>query len=243
MIFDLIIKRWSEHSLGGTDTVIESIAVIPSEDLSYSEVWMVVKRTVNSATVRYIEVMEDVFFMDNQEDAVQTDCSKTYSGTATATITGLDHLEGEEVYILAEGSTHAPRTVTSGQITLKKAYTKVTCGLYYDGDVDTLEFDAVNDFNGPSLGQIRRITEIILRIFEAGVVWGKRADQAADKLYQLHPRESDDKMDTATGLKSGLYEIQTESNWDLSSRATFHARSPQPATVSAIMYKANVHEG
>src|SRR3546814_7771859 len=49
----------------------------------------------------YIEVMQAPFEHDDLENAFEVDCGLTYSGTATGTLTGLSHLEGQMVEVLA----------------------------------------------------------------------------------------------------------------------------------------------
>lgn len=241
------VGGWSTHTIGGAfgdgNAVVESLSVIPAQDASYSELWMIVKRTIDGATHRYIEVMEKPFFQANKEDAVYVDCALKYEGAAATTITGLDHLEGEEVYILADGANHPTRTVSGGEITLNTAAETVIVGLYYEGDGETLDFDAVNSFNGSSMGQIRRITEVQLRLFETGLIYMGRSDQEDSDLNLVEPRTSSDFMDSGPALKSGVYDVETESSWELSSRLRWQFRSPMPGTISAIMYKAMVNEG
>lgn len=48
------ITGWHEHATGGA---VESIKVIPDIDGGRDELWMVVRRTINGATVRYLEYM------------------------------------------------------------------------------------------------------------------------------------------------------------------------------------------
>jgi hypothetical protein len=50
------VYAWTEHDINGT---IEDIAVIPGD--GRDELWMVVRRTINSSTARYIERMDDFF--------------------------------------------------------------------------------------------------------------------------------------------------------------------------------------
>jgi len=46
-------KAWSVHSLGGTDTVVTDLEIIPRAD--YDQVWFQVNRTINGTTKTYIE--------------------------------------------------------------------------------------------------------------------------------------------------------------------------------------------
>jgi hypothetical protein len=235
------VGGWAEHKIAGG--VVESITVIPATNASYSELYMVVQRTIDGNAVRYIEVMEIPHFQTAQEDAVYVDCSLKYDGAATTSITGLDHLEGETVTVYADGGQLADKTVSGGEIELEEAASVVIVGLYYEGDIKTLDFDAVNSFSGSSMGQIRRISQAQVRLFESGPVYTARSDQTSDKLSILEPRTADDNMDEAPRLKSGIFVVDHEGSWDLSTGLWIQARSPFPATVSALMFKAQVNEG
>lgn len=241
------VGGWAAHTIAGTydggNAVVESMAVIPSEDASYSELYMVVRRTIDGNAVRYIEVLEKPFFLGDKKDACYLDCSLKYEGAAATTITGLDHLEGEEVYILADGAFHVPLTVTGGEIELRQAAETVQVGLYYEGEGETLDFDAANAFSGSSMGQIRRISEVQVRLFETGLFYSGRADQADEFMNLLEPRTSDDFMDAGPELKQGIYKVETEAEWSLSSRLKWQFKSPFPGTLCNIMFKAMVNEG
>lgn len=236
------VGGWSNHKLAGVNSFVESIAVIPSQDSSYSEVWMIVTRTINGSTKRYIEVMEQPFFLGAPKDACYVDCSLKYSGAPATVISGLSHLEGQTVSVLADGAMQTTKVVTGGSITLDVAASTVQAGLYYEGDVETLDFDSRNAFGGSSMGQIRRISDVQLRLHETGLVYTARAGQNNTELNLLEPRSSDDLMDTAPALKTGIFKVEMESEWGLSERIHVQFRSPMPGTLSAVMFKAMVNE-
>jgi hypothetical protein len=60
------------------------------------------------------------------------------AGKAILTVTGLDHLEGETVQILADGSPSADQVVTSGSITLQDRAARIHVGLGYNVDLETM---------------------------------------------------------------------------------------------------------
>ncbi len=118
---DITSTGGNTHSLGAaTAAVVESVAVIPSpagdpsdtgrENRAHDQVWIIVRRTVDSVTVRHIEFFEDHFAQDDApgadklEDGFFLDCGGTYNVPATpsATVTVL-HLAGETVDVLADG--------------------------------------------------------------------------------------------------------------------------------------------
>ncbi len=70
------------------------------------------------------------------------DSALAYSGSAVTTISGLDHLEGQTVSILANGATHPDKTVSSGSITLDRSSTNVKVGLAYNSILQTMRRDA-----------------------------------------------------------------------------------------------------
>jgi hypothetical protein len=59
------VQGWHQHRLGGNyyggPPVVESIACIPAQDETYDQLWLVVKRTINGAVVRTVEVMAPYF--------------------------------------------------------------------------------------------------------------------------------------------------------------------------------------
>jgi hypothetical protein len=92
------VVGWARHIIGGSylggNAVVESVTVIPGADgsgqvqssESRDEVWIIVKRTINGATVRYVEVFEREFEDgDPQEDAYFSDSLITLDNPVTIT--------------------------------------------------------------------------------------------------------------------------------------------------------------
>ena len=78
-------------------------------------------------------------FLEIMSDYTQLDSHITITNDpATDVITGLDHLEGYEVQILADGAVHPNRTVVSGSITLQLEAEEVIVGLQFIPSVVTL---------------------------------------------------------------------------------------------------------
>lgn len=237
------VTGWAIHRLAGTDAEVEAVATIRSETGAYTETWLIVKRTVDGSTVRYIEYFAEPFYLDEPKTAVCVDSAVIYDGTAVTTVTGLDHLEGETVSILADGVTLPEQAVVGGAVTLQKAAEYVVVGLPYEGIVETLDFDAPNDFSGTSMGQIRRITDAAVRLFETGLISVRRADEPDSKYTLLEPRQAATLMDTAPPLFSGIYRLSFVPNYALSSRLRFKIQGPTPGTLCAVYFKASVNEG
>jgi len=89
---DALRAGWHRHIIGGygdaanNQAIVESIAVIPSPDATREELWMIVKRYVDGAVVRYVEYMTKFFEdTDDQQDAFFVDSGLTYDSPITIT--------------------------------------------------------------------------------------------------------------------------------------------------------------
>ncbi len=144
--------------------VVESIASI-SGALNEDELWLTVKRIINGSTRRYVECFSDFDFDETTStDFHFVDSGLSYDGTATTSITGLDHLEGQTVQILADGSTHADKIVSSGAITLDRSSKKVKVGLGYNSILQTMRIEG-GSAEGTGQGKVKRISKVVIRLF------------------------------------------------------------------------------
>jgi hypothetical protein len=140
------VVAWHRHVFGGAfgsgNAVCESVAVIPTEDSEY-ELYMIIKRTINGATKRYVEYLNTFDFDETDNTSFNfLDSQLSYSGSPATTISGLSHLEGLTVSILADGATHPDKTVSSGSITLDRSASDVKIGLGYTSLLKTMRIDA-----------------------------------------------------------------------------------------------------
>jgi len=226
---------WHQHPLGGTGTV-ESITAIPSG--AEDQVYLSVKRTINSATVRHIVYMKPVYFGTDVSDAFYVDSGLTYDSTATDTISGLNHLEGETVQILADGSAHADKTVSGGSITLDRDASTVHVGYSYTSLVETLRIEAGAD-DGVSQGKIKRIHGVTVRFIDTV---GAEVGPDTSNLDRIPFRDSSMAMDTAVPMFDGDKEIFFPSSYETDARAVVRQTQPLPMTVLAIMRRSNTFD-
>ena len=95
-------------------------------------------------------------------------------------IPGLDHLNGAQVDILADGSPQAPQTVTGGTITLDPPAATVCAGLPYASQLHTVNPEA-GAANGTAQGRTKRITRATLRLHQSlGGQYGPDQDHLWD---------------------------------------------------------------
>lgn len=226
---------WHTHPLGGSGTV-ESITSIPegSEDTVYVSV----KRTINGATVRHIEYMKPIYFGEDIEDAYYVDGGLTYDGSATTTISGINHLEGETVSVLADGASHADKTVTDGKVTLDRSASKVHLGYGYTSLLETLRIEAGAE-DGISQGKIKRIHGVTVRFLDTV---GAESGPDLANLDRMPFRSSANAMNQAIPLFTGDKEIFFPSGYDNDSRVIVRQNQPLPMTILAVMRRSNTFD-
>jgi hypothetical protein len=138
-----------------TDGLFESAASIPTA--SSEQTWVIVNRTINGATKRYIE-----YFSHD----LKTDCAITAeSGPGTDTWAGIDHLEGETVQVRADGVYQGAFTVSGGTVNLPRVAYEVEIGLGYTPLMKLLNPE-VGSSQGTSQGAAISIGEVIVRVLD-----------------------------------------------------------------------------
>ena len=237
------VTAWHRQIFGGSfgsgNAVCESVAVIPTDDTEY-QVYVIVKRTINSITRRYVEYLNNFDFTETDNTTFNfLDSQLDYSGSATTTITGLEHLEGQTVSILADGSTHPDKTVSSGAITLDRSSTKVKVGLSYTSLLQTMRLDA-GAANGTSQGKTKRIYDISLRLFESV---GVEVGPDLSNMERIPFRSSADDMGTAIPVFTGDKEIEFRGNYETDGFIFVRQTQPLPLTVLSLYPNLVTNDG
>lgn len=159
------IIAWHQHD---TDGVFESVCCVAEGD--HDAVYLVVRRTIGGVTRRYIERMEPRLFGE-QESAFFLDCGLTYRGSPVSSVTGLAHLNGKTVSILADGAAHSPKVVTGGAVALDAPASVVHVGLPYVSDLQTLPLALELQGGGFGQGRPKNVNQAWLRVFRSGELY------------------------------------------------------------------------
>jgi hypothetical protein len=218
---------------------IESIAVIPTDDTEY-QVWVIVKRTVNGITRRYVEYL-NVFDFDQTDNTTFNflDSALSYSGVAVSTISGLDHLEGQVVGILADGATHPNKTVTSGSISLDRSAKNVKVGLNYTSLLQTMRLNGGSQ-DGTSQGKTKRIYDITVRMFETiGVEVGSNLSD----MERIPFRSSADLMDEGIPPFTGDKQVEFRGNYETDGFIYVRQTQPLPFTILSLYPRLTTNDG
>ena len=235
------VVAWHKHVIGGTfnggQAVVESIATLPT-DTGEDELFMIVKRTINSVTKRYIEKMKVFDFGDDATTAFFVDSGLSYSGSATTTLSGLYHLEGETLQVLGNGATHPDETVSGGGITLDYSSTKAAVGFGYDSTMQTLRIES-GSVDGTSQGKPKRVHGITVRFFETV---GAEVGNDSGEVDRIFFRDSSMDMDTAVPMFTGDKDIEFPGGFDDDDRVYIKQGQPLPLTVLAFYPRMNTFD-
>ena len=217
------IGAWHWHQ---TDGAFESCAVVAEgdEDMLY----VVVRRSINGQTRRYIERFESRAF-GAQEDAFFVDSGLSYHGMPVKTLKKLDHLEGKTVSILADGAVHVPQTVTNGEIRLQHAAKKIHVGLPYTAEIQTLP--VVGDIdNGKGRGLTKNVNKIWLDVIRSSGIWvGPDENRlVANKQRTTEP------LGTPPRLKTEQIEIVVFPDWNDYGQILIQQRDPLPLAIVSL---------
>lgn len=209
------VWAWTHHT---TDGDFESVATIPG--VGQDDVYFIVKRTIGGATKRYVERLahRDVSVKQNY---FGVDCGLTYSGVAATTISGLSHLEGKTVDVLANG-VRLTRTVASGAITVPSS-TLVHVGLPFDYTFKSLSLDMNNSADKKKL--INEVTVCMI-------------NSASGTIGQTTMRQL--LADTATLEAKKDVKISITATWDKYGQFSIKGDGVLPMHVVAVLPRATL---
>ena len=245
------VVAWSRHKLGGTYTgthgslasatydhgMVESVAVIPQDGSEY-QVWLVVKRTIGGATKRYVEFFTPFDFGTDLTDAIFVDSSLSYSGGSTTAISGLTHLEGQEVAVIANGAAQTNKTVSSGAITSDHAMTKGVVGLPYTSTLRTMRIEGGAQ-SGTGQGKIKRLHEVTVRMLRT---LGAKVGTSSSTNDIIPFRSSADEMDQPPDMFDGDKKIEFDGDYDTDGFITVVQDQALPMTILALYPELTVFE-
>lgn len=241
---------WHRHIMGGysdaareNSAVVESVATLPSPDNSGDDLWMIVRRYINGSTKRYVEYIPNWNIADDVENAHFCDCGIVYNGAATTSITGLTHLNGETVTVLADGEQRETAVVSGGAITLSRAGSIVHVGLPYTSQIETLPIEAGSQ-DGTSQGKQKRVRSLGLRLYRSGPFeYSERRGDEEGSWYEHDHRRPDEPFDSATALKTGNVVLPWPGDWQDDPSIRIRTSGALPLNIVTLMPRLNTSDG
>ena len=161
----------------------------------------------------------------------------------TSIVHGLDHLEGLEVAILADGSVVPNQTVVDGTIVLPHAYSAISIGLPYTCQLQTLYLDP----EGPtSQGKRKNVNSVVVRMESSrGLkVSTNQPDQSTQpdnalvpwtNMKEIKERNALITAGNAIPLFTGDHYINVPSDWNIKGQVAIEQSYPLPANISAVI--------
>lgn len=218
---DQDVVGWARQT---TDGYFESTASIPTADSE--QVWVIVNRTIGGVEKRYIEYFDD---------SLNTDSTITgTSGPGAATWSGLGHLEGETVDVVADGVVMAQATVTGGEITIARDAFEIEIGLHYKTRIELLTPEAQTG-TGSAQGNSMRTHEASVRYLQSygGTVNGQ----------EIQSRRFDQPvLDQPAPLLDGVKRVE-KLGWERGEDAiVLEQDQPLPFHILSVVRKFNVND-
>lgn len=223
------VSAWHQH-----DTALgefESVCAVPegNEDAVY----VAVKRTIDGGTVRYVERLQSRFF-EAIEDAFFVDCGATYDGAATDTVTGLDHLEGCTVSVLADGSVQPQQEVVGGSITIPVEASLIHVGLQVTADLKTLP-PAIN-MEAYGQGRYKNVNKVWLRVYRSSGIF---VGPTENRLTEVKQR-TDEAPGSPPELVSEEVSLPIAPSWGANGQVVIRHTDPLPLTVVSLVMEISL---
>ena len=151
-------------------------------------------------------------------------------------ISGLWHLVGETVAILADGSVVASKTVgADGKITLSQGAGRVHIGLSFQTDIKTLPL-VISQAEAAGQGRFKSPTEVHLRVQKTrGVFAGPDFDHLRE-----YAQRTNEPYGTPTNMVDDEIEIQLDASWSRGGQIAIRQSDPTPITILSMSWEGKV---
>jgi hypothetical protein len=213
------VIAWAKHE---TDGWFKAVATIPENNSDTT--YVVVERLVNGVYRKYVESLDYVLLSLSD--------STIYGASPSAKThwTGLGHLEGKTVAIVADGSVATPRTVVGGAIDLEIAAKEVAIGLPYTTTIELLHPNPEVP-GGTAQGRPLSVHEVTLMVYETVSCRVNGVDVAQGRLKQ--------KLDTAPVPFTGNIKL-AQIGWSYPNNLKIEQALPMPFTLLGVVMKVTV---
>lgn len=222
------VSAWHHHD---TDGKFESVCTVTEG--SESVLYAIVNRTVNGRQVRYVERLHSRQ-VNALTDSFFVDCGVLYSGAAVNTVSGIHHLEGKTVSILADGAVQPQQVVAGGSITLPVAASVIAVGLPITADMQTLPFSFMTE--GYGQGRAKNVNKIWLRLHNSS---GLSAGPTFDDLVQYKQRTTEP-FGAPPNMVTGEVEIDLPPSWGQDGSVCIRQTDPLPLIVASMTIEAAI---
>lgn len=225
---DQEVMSWARHNTQGR---FISVAVAMNASANRYEPLFIVEREVNGITQKYIEALEiappDVYspkFLDSY---------LSYDGDPATTLSGLTHLEGASVCVVADGSNLGEQLVQEGTITIEEPASHVVVGLSYTSTFETLDISVPRQ-DGTSYSRHKKLDEITIQFKESkgGTVGINRSDETRMEAIVM-PKPSG--VGIPSDLYTGFLRVEPYGGYANEARIAIEQNEPFPMTILSFV--------
>lgn len=150
-------------------------------------------------------------------------------------VTGLNHLEGETLSILADGAVQPNKVVSAGKVDLSVRAATVQVGYGYNSDGQQLRLEA-GARDGTSLGKKRRMHEVSFLLHRSlGLKFGFGFEDEDEELDEIVFRTSADPGSRAPALFTGIVTEKVSPGYDTENQLCWRQSQPLPSVILAVM--------
>lgn len=153
---------------------------------------------------------------------------------ARNTFTGLDHLEGEVVSVLADGNVAPQQIVSGGSITIPDPSAIVHIGLPYRSVAETLSINIAGQETLIDKGVQVADVALLVRDTRGGKVGSKE-----NALYEMKQRSTSDSYGSISAI-NGLAEVSISDTWQNTGRFLIVQDDPLPMNILAAIPRIKV---
>jgi len=194
-----------------------------------SDIYTVVKRTINSSTKYYVEIFDDQRTTDSNIQYFSGADAPDQTLPTNTTCSSLSHLEAKTVNVIRDDFVLTDKTVSSGSITIDEVPTSyVEVGLAYDVEVVTLPAEPKLS-SGVVVSRKRRILEATTLV--------DRTQNLAVNGFELPFRSLPYTLGSAPTSFTGRKRLAPLLGYSDTAQITFTQTQPLFATVLAVEYK------
>ena len=196
-------------------------------------------------TANIVEVITETLQNDPNNMPVPSTPGNWSIGVPTMTVSGLNHLEGKKVSILADGSVQPSQTVTNGSITLQAAYSQILIGLPFTCQIQSMYLDPPGHAD-TSQGKRKDIFGVTVRMEASrGMSVGSNQPDASTQpnglvipwtgLYPFKERNATTQAGNPIPLFTGDEYILIGADWLTNGQIAIETQNPLPCNVNAIV--------
>ncbi|PRZ51225.1 hypothetical protein BX589_12066 [Paraburkholderia fungorum] len=152
-----------------------------------------------------------------------------------SSVSGLDHLEGQTVAILADGNVQPQQAVVNGSVTLQRAATSIVVGLPYTAQLKSLYLDIQG---GPTIQSKRKkINAVTVRMLNSRGM--KVGQDFGASLHEFKERNTQP-MGQPIQLITGDERVNLDALYDLAGQVCIQQDDPLPCTVLGLIPEVTV---